>query len=114
MALSAIVVKQAKATEKPQKLADGGGMYLLIQPTGAKLWRLDYRFDGKRKTLALGIYPDVSLSDARQATASEAWRAPRWAKWGIGAKCWKRCYPTPLRTRLKRPVCARPTLKSGG
>jgi integrase len=66
MALSATGASKAKATDKPQKLADGGGMYLLIQTTGAKLWRMDYRFDGKRKTLALGIYPDVSLADARE------------------------------------------------
>ena len=66
MALSATAVSKAKATDKPQKLSDGGGMYLLIQPTGAKYWRMDYRFDGKRKTLALGIYPDVSLADARE------------------------------------------------
>ena len=66
MALSATAVSKAKATNKPQKLSDGGGMYLLVQPTGAKLWRMDYRFDGKRKTLALGIYPDVSLLDARE------------------------------------------------
>lgn len=65
MALSATAVSKAKATDKPKKLADGGGMYLLIQTTGAKLWRMDYRFSGKRKTLALGVYPDVSLSDAR-------------------------------------------------
>lgn len=65
MALSATGVSKAKASDKSQKLSDGGGMYLLIQPTGAKLWRMDYRFDGKRKTLALGIYPDVSLADAR-------------------------------------------------
>lgn len=66
MALSATGVSKAKATDKPQKLSDGGGMYLLVQATGAKLWRMDYRFDGKRKTLALGIYPDVSLADARE------------------------------------------------
>ncbi len=65
MALTELAIKKAKPTEKPQKMTDGGGMYLLIQPTGAKLWRLDYRFNGKRKTLALGIYPEVSLSDAR-------------------------------------------------
>lgn len=65
MALTELAIKRAKPTEKPQKLSDGGGMYLLIQTTGGKLWRIDYRFDGKRKTLALGIYPDVSLSDAR-------------------------------------------------
>ncbi len=65
MALTAIEAKGAKATDKPQKLADGGGMYLLIHPNGAKYWRLDYRFAGKRKTLAIGVYPDVSLSEAR-------------------------------------------------
>lgn len=66
MALTAIQVKNAKEIDKPQKLADGGGLYLLVQPNGAKYWRLDYRFAGKRKTLAVGVYPDVSLSDARE------------------------------------------------
>lgn len=79
MALTDLEVKRASATEKPAKLADGSGMYLLVQPDsvkinekkkkvivlGAKYWRLDYRFAGKRKTLALGVYPDVSLSEAR-------------------------------------------------
>lgn len=54
-----------KPKDKPYKLADEKGLYLLIQPKGSKLWRFDYRFDGKRKTLALGNYPDVSLADAR-------------------------------------------------
>lgn len=66
MALTALQVKTAKATDKPQKLSDGGGLYLLVQPTGAKYWRLDYRFAGKRKTLAIGVYPDVSLLVARE------------------------------------------------
>lgn len=66
MALTALEASKARATEKPQKLADGGGLYLLVQPNGAKYWRLDYRFAGKRKTLAVGVYPDVSLSDARE------------------------------------------------
>ena len=66
MALTELVVKKTKATDKPQKLADGGGMYLLIQVSGSKCWRMDYRFAGKRKTLALGVYPDVSLSEARE------------------------------------------------
>ena len=66
MALTAIETKSAKATDKPQKLADGGGLYLLVHPNAAKYWRLDYRFAGKRKTLALGVYPDISLSDARE------------------------------------------------
>jgi len=66
MALTAIQVKNAKEINKPQKLADGGGLYLLVQPNGAKYWRLDYRFAGKRKTFAVGVYPEISLSDARE------------------------------------------------
>ncbi len=58
--------KQAKAGEKPLKLSDGKGLYLLIQTTGVKYWRMDYRFAGKRKTLALGVYPETPLKLARQ------------------------------------------------
>jgi integrase len=63
--LSATAINNAKPKDKPYKLADEKGLYLFIQPTGGKLWRFDYRFLGKRKTLALGSYPDVSLSHAR-------------------------------------------------
>lgn len=66
MALTAIQVKSAKATDKPAKLSDGGGMFLLVQPNGGKYWRLAYRFAGKQKVLALGVYPDVSLLSARE------------------------------------------------
>lgn len=66
MALTAIQIKSAKATDKPQKMSDGGGLYLLVQPNGAKYWRLAYRFAGKQKTLAVGVYPVVSLLDARE------------------------------------------------
>lgn len=66
-------IRQVNVTEKPLKLADGGGMYLLARPDGARYWRLDYRFGGKRKTLALGVYPEVSLSEARkQRSAAKA------------------------------------------
>ena len=65
LALTELEVKKAKASEKPKKLADGGGMYLLVQTSGSKCWRMDYRFEGKRKTLALGVYPDVNMADAR-------------------------------------------------
>lgn len=65
MPLSDVAVRTAKPSEKPFKLVDEKGMYLLIQPTGAKLWRLNYRFDGKQKTMALGSYPDTSLAQAR-------------------------------------------------
>ncbi len=59
--------KQAKAGEKPYKLTDGDGMYLLVDTKGGKYWWLDYRYADKRKTLALGPYPDVSLEQARKA-----------------------------------------------
>ena len=66
MALSDLKVKGAKAQSKPYKLTDGRGLYLLIQANGAKLWRFNYRFSGKQKTLALGGYPDVPLAAARK------------------------------------------------
>ncbi len=58
-------VKNAKPASKPFKLADGRGLYLFVTPSGAKSWRLDYRFNLKRKTLALGLHPEVSLKQAR-------------------------------------------------
>lgn len=64
--LTEIAVKGARPSEKPYKLSDGRGMYLLVTPEGSRWWRLDYRIDGKRKTLALGVYPDISLKLARE------------------------------------------------
>lgn len=64
MPLTDIAIKKALPREKPYKLTDGEGMYLLVNSKG-KYWRLDYRHLGKRKTLALGTYPTVSLADAR-------------------------------------------------
>lgn len=58
-------VRAATAQDKPFKLADEGGLYLLVKPAG-KYWRYDYRHGGKRKTLALGVYPSVSLAAARK------------------------------------------------
>ncbi|MCG7201467.1 tyrosine-type recombinase/integrase [Marinobacter pelagius] len=73
MATDKLTDKQVKSANfakygKRKKLSDGGGMYLDIQPSG-KYWRMKYRFDGKEKTLALGVYPDVSLKLARQKRA---------------------------------------------
>jgi len=65
MALTDITIKSAKPKDKPFKLSDGEGMYLLVTPTG-KYWRFDYRFLAKRKTLAIGVYPTISLADARE------------------------------------------------
>lgn len=64
--LTDTAIRKAKPATKPLKLSDGSGMYLLLKPDGGRYWRVDYRHDGKRKTLALGVYPAVSLSDARQ------------------------------------------------
>lgn len=66
MALTHTSIVAAKPTDKPYSLADGKGLSLLVQPTGAKWWRLRYRFDGKAKMLSVGVYPDVSLKDARE------------------------------------------------
>lgn len=66
-------IRQARPLDKAVKLADGGGMYLLLRQDGTGYWRLDYRFDGKRKTLALGVYPEISLDEARkQRSAAKA------------------------------------------
>ncbi|HIA59636.1 MAG TPA: DUF4102 domain-containing protein [Gammaproteobacteria bacterium] len=63
--LTATAVRQAKAKAKVYKMWDGGSLYLLVKPQG-RYWRYNYRFLGKRKTLAFGVYPDVSLADARK------------------------------------------------
>ena len=66
MPLSDVACRNSKPGAKPKKISDGGGLFLLVQPTGGKLWRLSYRFDRKQKTLALGAYPIVSLGEARR------------------------------------------------
>lgn len=65
MPLTDTTVRNAKPGEKPVKLTDGKGLYLLVTPAGGKWWRLKYRFNDKEKLLSLGVYPDVSLKDAR-------------------------------------------------
>lgn len=65
MKLTDSVIKTAASLKKPYKLSDGHGLVLLVQPNGAKWWRFWYRFSGKEKTLSLGIYPKVSLKNAR-------------------------------------------------
>jgi hypothetical protein len=64
--LSEMQVKKAKSREKDYKISDGLGLFLLITSTGGKLWRMNYRYESKQKTLALGIYPEVSLADVRK------------------------------------------------
>ncbi|HCR60874.1 MAG TPA: integrase [Serratia liquefaciens] len=65
MKLTARQVDTAKPKEKPYKLSDGGGLYLEVATTGSRYWRLKYRYAGKEKRLAFGVYPEVSLAEAR-------------------------------------------------
>ena len=58
-------IRGAKRAAKPWNVADGGGLHLLVAPNGGRYWRYNYRFHGKQKTLALGVYPDVTLAMAR-------------------------------------------------
>lgn len=67
MPLTDVQIKNLKSAEKPVRVFDGNGLYLEVSPAGGKLFRFKYRFNGKGKTLSLGKYPDVSLSDARKA-----------------------------------------------
>ena len=64
--LTDTTIRNAKPGSKPYKLFDGAGLFVLVAPTGGKLWRLKYRLGGKEKFLALGIYPDVGLKEARR------------------------------------------------
>jgi len=59
-------LRTVKPESKEKKIFDGGGLYLLVTPTGGKLWRLKYRFGGREKLLSFGAYPQVSLATARQ------------------------------------------------
>lgn len=65
MALSVAAIKAAKGGGKPYKLADSGGLYLMVTPSGARYWRLNYRYMGKQKTLAFGVWPETGLAEAR-------------------------------------------------
>jgi len=66
MALTDAAARNAKPREKEYKLADGGGLYLLVTPAGGKLWRLKFRVDGREKKLSIGSYPEISLAEARK------------------------------------------------
>ena len=65
MPLTDTAIRTAKSSEKPYKLADEKGLFLLLNPNGSEWWRLKFRVDGKEKLLSLGTYPDVGLKDAR-------------------------------------------------
>lgn len=65
MPLTNVAVNNAKPKDKPYKLADSGGLYIEILPSGGKYWRMKYRLDGKENRVALGVYPAVMLAEAR-------------------------------------------------
>ena len=65
MPLTNTQAKNAKPRTTPYTLTDGKGMYLLVQPSGSKLWRYRYRLNGKQKQYAIGVYPEVGLAEAR-------------------------------------------------
>lgn len=65
MPLTDTAIRNAKPSEKPVRLFDGGGLYIEVSPSGGKWWRLKYRFAGKEKRLSLGVYPEVGLKEAR-------------------------------------------------
>ena len=73
MALTDVKIRQTKPLDKPFKLADSGGLYLFVSPSGSKLWRYKFRIAGKENVFAIGEYPALSLQDARRA-----WRCVSW------------------------------------
>jgi len=79
MPLTDTAIRKAKSKFKQYKVSDAGGLYLLIKPDGARYWRVKYRHGGKERLLALGVYPHVSLAEAR----SERDDAKRLLKQGL-------------------------------
>jgi outer membrane protein assembly factor BamB len=65
MALTETGIRSLKSKEKPFKLGDAGGLYMLANPNGSRLWRMKYRWHGREKTLSIGEYPAVTLAKAR-------------------------------------------------
>ena len=125
--LSDASLRRLKPRISPYKLSDGGGLYILVTPTGSRLWRLAYRYSGKQKTLAFGAYPAVSLADARErrdhakqmlsrgtdpSKAQVAKSSPDkevfeqvGRRWFAAQKArWKPSYSTRIEARLERDV----------
>ena len=71
--LNARQAETSKSVEKTYKLADGGGLYLLVNPNGSKYWRLKYRFAGKENKLSFGTDPDMTLAEARIRREEAPW-----------------------------------------
>jgi integrase len=102
MPLTDAAIRAAKPSPSPFKVSDGGGLHLLVQPNGARLWRLAYRFAGKQKTLALGSYPTIGLAKAREGRE----KAKRLLADGIDPGAQKR------RDRLAAKISADTTFKA--
>jgi hypothetical protein len=66
MRLNDTIVRKTKPDDKPRKLFDGGGLYLLVNPNGSRWWKMKYRFNGVEKMLSFGVYPTISLKLARE------------------------------------------------
>jgi hypothetical protein len=66
MKLTGTKVAEAKPGDRERKLSDGGGLYLLVKPNRTKAWRYKYRFNGRELTLAIGLFPEITLKQARQ------------------------------------------------
>lgn len=64
--LSVTAIKAAKGRDKPYKLTDGDGLFLLVTPSGGRYWRMNHRYLSKQKTLAFGVWPETGLADARE------------------------------------------------
>jgi hypothetical protein len=69
--LSEAQPRNAKPKETEYKLSDGGGLYLLVKTNGSKYWRMSYRFMGREKLLSFGVYPEVTLAEAREGQRSQ-------------------------------------------
>ncbi|CAM2175257.1 Arm DNA-binding domain-containing protein [Burkholderia orbicola] len=91
MALTDTAIKNAKPAEKPRKLFDGGGLYLLVVPSRAKYWWLKYRFGGKEKTLSFGVYSEVTLAAARNLRDERSRSTCRTSRSHRGTKGGARC-----------------------
>lgn len=104
MKLNARQVDAAKPREKAYKLADGAGLYLEVIPSGSRYWRMKYRFNGKEKRMAFGVYPAVSLAQARalRDEAKKSWPRVSIHRLPRKKKSWFGMYSSIIRFRLWR------------
>ena len=68
--IAAVALRHIKPSDKTQMVSDGYGLFLVVMPAGSKYWRYRFRFAGKQKQLALGVFPDITLSEARKLLAT--------------------------------------------